>query len=87
MYVRYFRELDEGMSKFGLKGYEKWAKTYSVNLNQGFKVIGQEERYGKPYWIVKTPEDWSYRTKPPHIILGQDCWKLTTQVTDLKGYM
>ncbi len=76
MYVRYVPKKDAG-------GPKKWARDYGVNLNQPFKVVGEEENS----YIAEVPQDWSYRLTPANLYLRKRHWVPVTVDKELDEYM
>lgn len=76
MYVRYVSEKDTG-------GTKEWARDYGVNLNQPFKVVGEEEHS----YIAEVPQDWSYRLTPANLYLRKGHWVPVTVDKELEDYM
>ena len=76
MYVRYVPEKDTG-------GTRHWARHYSINLNQPFKVVTEDEHS----YVTEVPQDWAYRITPENLYLHKGHWVPVTVDKELEEYL
>ena len=81
MYVKFVRggNLEEH--------YLRWSKSYQVNLDWGFKVVGEFREGPHEYWRCEAPKNWNPPNRPQVVHLAKCSFKGVVLNKSLEEYM